>query len=52
LTNSNSPFQLAPASSQPTAFRPDAGALVESAVQLEKSSAAESQEQLKSKLVE
>jgi hypothetical protein len=50
LTNSNSPFQLASAPSEPTAFQPDAGALDESAVQLEKSSASKSQDQLKSKL--
>jgi len=51
LTNSNSSFQLASsAPSQPTASQPDAGAMNESAVQLEKSSAPKSQGQLKSKL--
>jgi hypothetical protein len=50
LTNSNSPFQLATAPSEPAASQPDAGALDENAVQLEKSSAPKSQDQLKSKL--
>ena len=45
LSNSNNSFQLASAPSQP-----DAGAMNESAVQLEKSSAPKSQGQLKSKL--
>jgi hypothetical protein len=50
LTNSISPFQLASAPSQPTSSNPDAEAVDESAVQLEKSSAPESQDQLRSKL--
>jgi type II secretory pathway component PulC len=50
LTNSNRPFQLASAPSQSTASQSDAGALDESAVQLVKSSAPKSQDQLKSKL--
>lgn len=51
LTNSNSLFQLASAPSQSTASQSDAGALDESAMQLEKSSAPKSQDQLKSKLL-
>lgn len=50
FTNSKSPFQLASAPSQPTASQPDAGALDESAMQVEKSSAPKSQDQLRSKL--
>jgi hypothetical protein len=51
LTNSNSQFQFASAHTQPTAVQRDVGALDESVVQMEKSSAPKPQDQLKSKLL-